>query len=116
MRPPPTPDARDTLIKRQHAEIARLRDALTRAEHERSLLDLKLTDLFRHVHPEEQKFSWWDYRGGSFHRDLGLRIDLLLGTPAVVSRVRHVEIDREYRKKKEGRTASDHAPVFADLD
>ena len=34
----------------------------------RSLLDLKLTDLFRHVHPDEQKFSWWDYRGGSFHR------------------------------------------------
>ena len=31
----------------------------------RSLLDLKLTDLFRHVHPEEQKFSWWDYRGGA---------------------------------------------------
>ena len=82
----------------------------------RSLLDLKLTDLFRHVHTEEQKFSWWDYRGGSFHRDLGLRIDLLLGTPAVVSRVRRVEIDREYRKKKEGHTASDHAPVFADLD
>ena len=82
----------------------------------RSLLDLNLTDLFRHVHPEEQKFSWWDYRGGSFHRDLGLRIDLLLGTPAVVSRVRRVEIDREYRKKKEGHTASDHAPVFADLD
>ena len=86
-----------------------------RSRH-RSLLELKLTDLFRHVHPEEQKFSWWDYRGGSFHRDLGLRIDLLLGTPAVVSRVRRVEIDREYRKKKEGHTASDHAPVFADLD
>ena len=47
---------------------------------------------------------------------MGLRIDLLLGAPAVVSRVRRVEIDREYRKKKDGRTASDHAPVFADLD
>ena len=82
----------------------------------RSLLDLGLTDLFRHLHPEKQRFSWWDYRGGSFHRGLGLRIDLLLGTPAVVSRVRRVEIDREYRKKKEGHTASDHAPVFADLD
>ena len=82
----------------------------------RSLLDLGLTDLFRHRYPEEQKFSWWDYRGGSFHRGLGLRIDLLLGTGAVVSRVRHVEIDREYRKKKDGHTASDHAPVFADLD
>ena len=82
----------------------------------RSLLDLGLTDLFRNLHPEEQRFSWWDYRGGSFHRGMGLRIDLLMGTPAVVSKVRRVEIDREYRKKKDGHTASDHAPVFADLD
>ena len=82
----------------------------------RSLLGLGLTDLFRHLHPEEQKFSWWDYRGGSFHRGLGLRIDLLLGTAAVVSRVRRVEIDREYRKKKDGHTASDHTLVLADLD
>lgn len=82
----------------------------------RALLDLGLTDLFRHRQPEERQFSWWDYRGGSFHRGMGLRIDMLLGAPAVVSRVRRVEIDREYRKKQDGLTASDHAPVFADLD
>ena len=82
----------------------------------RSLLDLGLTDLFRHLHPDARKFSWWDYRGGSFYRGMGLRIDMLLGTAAVASRVRHVEIDRDYRKKKEGLTASDHAPVFADLE
>ena len=82
----------------------------------RSLIDLGLTDLFRHLHPDEQKFSWWDYRGGSFYRGMGLRIDMLLGTAAVASRVRRVEIDRDYRKKKDGLTASDHAPVFADLD
>jgi len=81
-----------------------------------SLLGLGFTDLFRHLHPDRQEFSWWDYRGGCFHRGMGLRIDLLLSTPAVVSRVRSVEIDREYRKKKDGHTASDHAPVFADLD
>ena len=82
----------------------------------RSILDLGLADLFRHLHPDERQFSWWDYRGGSFHRGHGLRIDLLLGSPAVVSRVRRVAIDREYRKKQAGATASDHAPVFADLD
>ena len=82
----------------------------------RSLLDLGLTDLFRRLRPDEQKFSWWDYRGGSFHRGMGLRIDMLLGTAAAASRVRNVEIDREYRKKQDGLTASDHAPVFADLD
>lgn len=73
-------------------------------------------DLFRDLHPEERKFSWWDYRGGAFHRKMGLRIDFLLATAIVAQRVRSVEIDREYRKKKDGRIPSDHAPVIADLD
>ena len=82
----------------------------------RNLLGWGLTDVFRALHPDESAFSWWDYRGGAFHRKQGLRIDLLLATPAALARVRAVAIDREYRKKKEGLTASDHAPVFADLD
>jgi len=80
------------------------------------LLDGGLADLYRRLHPDVQAFSWWDYRGGDFHRNHGLRIDFLLATEPVAGRVRHVEIDREYRKKKDGLTASDHAPVFADLD
>ena len=80
------------------------------------LLDLGLTDLYRHLHPNEQCFSWWDYRAGAFHRGMGLRIDMLLGSAAVAGRVRSVAVDREYRYKKDGLTASDHAPVYADLD
>ncbi len=72
-------------------------------------------DLFRDRRPDEQKFSWWDYRGGAFHRGMGLRIDLMLATPTLAERVEDVWIDREYRKKKEGLTASDHAPVVVDL-
>ena len=89
----------------------------TEAERERivSLQGLGLVDLLRDAHPEEQKFSWWDYRGGAFHRKQGLRIDFLFATKAVRERLQHVEIDREYRKKQDGLTASDHAPVFADL-
>ncbi|MDE0350786.1 MAG: exodeoxyribonuclease III [Gammaproteobacteria bacterium] len=75
-----------------------------------------LHDLYREIHPESQAFSWWDYRGGAFHRGQGLRIDFLLGTRPVRDRVTHAEIDRDFRKKKEGHTASDHAPVIADLD
>ncbi len=75
-----------------------------------------LVDLFRELHPDVRAFSWWDYRGGAFHRGQGLRIDFLLATRAVADRVREVSIDRDYRKKKDGLTASDHAPVFADLD
>lgn len=82
----------------------------------RRLLDGGLTDLYRRLHPDVQAFSWWDYRGGDFHRNHGLRIDFLLAGEPLAGRVRHVEIDRDYRKKKDGLTASDHAPVFADLD
>jgi exodeoxyribonuclease-3 len=80
-----------------------------------ALLGLGLVDLFRHVHPNEQKFSWWDYRGGAFHRGHGLRIDFLLANTALADRVERIEIDRDWRKKKDGLTASDHAPVVADL-
>ena len=73
------------------------------------------TDLFRVLHPDEQAYSWWDYRGGSFHRGHGLRIDFVLGTAEVRERTREVTIDRDYRKKQEGLTASDHAPVIAEL-
>jgi len=90
----------------------------TDLERERmsAILDLGLRDLYRALAPEEQAFSWWDYRGGAFHRKHGLRIDFILGTNHVVERLRSVEIDRDYRKKKDGLTASDHAPVVAVLD
>ena len=80
------------------------------------LLDMGLSDLYRRAHPEEQTFSWWDYRGGAFHRKQGLRIDLLLGTGAISGRLLEAGTDREFRKKQEGLTASDHAPVIAELN
>ena len=81
-----------------------------------ALLGLGTGDAFREKFPNTQQFSWWDYRGGAFHRGMGLRIDFLLATRSVMKQVRSVEIDRDYRKKKDGLTASDHAPVIADLD
>jgi exodeoxyribonuclease-3 len=90
----------------------------TDAERERyaALLAIGVRDLYRELEPETKAFSWWDYRGGAFHRKQGLRIDMLLGTQAVVARLRSVEIDRDWRKKKEEMTPSDHAPVVAVLD
>ena len=82
----------------------------------RRLLDGGFVDVYRRRFPDTQAFSWWDYRGGAFHRKHGLRLDFLLATPKAMERVRSVEIDRDTRKKKEGLMPSDHAPVFADLD
>ena len=89
----------------------------TQAERSRftALLELGLSDLYRDKYPQEKAFSWWDYRGGAFHRGHGLRIDLLLGSPAARARLRDVVIDRDFRKKQNDLTASDHAPVFVDL-
>lgn len=80
-----------------------------------ALYERGLVDLFRHVHPEERSFTWWDYRAGAFPRGHGLRIDFLLGSTAVAERVRRVEHDRDYRKKSGDLKPSDHAPVWADL-
>ena len=82
----------------------------------KAVMDTGLTDLWRSQHGDAQAFSWWDYRGGAFHRKHGLRIDFLLGTDAIVAASEDVVIDRDYRKKQDGLTASDHAPVYADLN
>lgn len=73
-----------------------------------------LVDAYRKQHPEGDRYTWWDYRAGDFHRNVGMRIDHLLVTPSVASRVVASEIDREARKGKP--IPSDHAPLSIDLD
>jgi exodeoxyribonuclease-3 len=72
-----------------------------------------LHDVVRDHWPNERVFTYWDYRAGMFHQDLGMRIDLVLAGAAVASRVVAAWVDREARK---GRGPSDHAPVIVDLD
>ena len=81
----------------------------------RRLLERGFHDAFREKNPALQAFSWWDYRGGAFHRKQGLRIDLLLATAPAMQRVRAAEIDRDWRKKRDELIPSDHAPVVVDL-
>ena len=90
----------------------------TKAERDRyaALLELGLVDVFRQRHPDKKAFSWWDFRGGAFHKGQGLRIDMVLATAPTAQRVKDVVIDRDYRKKLDGLISSDHAPVFVDLD
>jgi len=74
---------------------------------------LGLRDVLRDRWPNERVFTYWDYRAGMFHQDLGMRIDLVLASEAVAGRVRAAWVDRHARK---GRGPSDHAPVIVDLD
>ena len=78
-----------------------------------ALCEWGLVDLFRQHHEEAGLFSWWDYRGGDFHKGHGMRIDLVLGTKPVADRCSFAIVDRNARK---GQQPSDHAPVLVDLD
>jgi exodeoxyribonuclease-3 len=77
------------------------------------LQELGLRDVVRERWPNERIFTFWDYRAGMFHQDLGMRIDLVLASALVVDRVRAAWVDRQARK---GSGPSDHAPVIVDLD
>jgi exodeoxyribonuclease-3 len=74
---------------------------------------LGLHDAIRDRWPDERVFTYWDYRAGMFHQDLGMRIDLILAGGAVAERVKAAWVDRQARK---GKGPSDHAPVIVDLD
>ena len=79
-----------------------------------ALADLEswgLVDAFRTQYPDDHLFSWWDYRGGSFHRHRGMRIDLILVTEVLARNTTFALIDRQARK---GEKPSDHTPVFID--
>jgi exodeoxyribonuclease-3 len=78
-----------------------------------ALVGLGLHDVVRDRWPTERVFTYWDYRAGMFHQDLGMRIDLILASAPVASRVRAAWVDRHARK---GSGPSDHAPVIVDLD
>ena len=80
----------------------------------RALLDLGLVDAYRARHQEARRFTWWDYRAGMFHKNLGMRIDHLLVSAPLAGRVVDAEIDRAARKGPP--VPSDHAPLLIDLD
>ncbi|MGA7964487.1 MAG: exodeoxyribonuclease III, partial [Gammaproteobacteria bacterium] len=88
---------------------------VSEAEREafRTLLGLGLSDSFRQFEQPEQSYSWWDYRQAGFRRNLGLRIDHILMSPALMQRCRAVRIDTEPRSWPR---PSDHTPVVAELD
>jgi exodeoxyribonuclease III len=77
------------------------------------LMSTGLHDVVRDRWPDERVFSYWDYRAGMFHQDLGMRIDLVLASDPVAERVKAAWVDRKARK---GTGPSDHAPVIVDLD
>ena len=78
------------------------------------LLSWGLVDGYRAQRQEPGRFTWWDYRAGNFHKNMGMRIDHLLVSEPVAQRLVWAEIDREARKGVP--IPSDHAPLLIDID
>jgi exodeoxyribonuclease-3 len=77
------------------------------------LRNLGLTDVIPRAMKHDTPYTYWDYRAGMFHKNMGMRIDLVYATPPVATAVKDAYVDRDARK---GKGPSDHAPVVVDLD
>ncbi|TWC07151.1 exodeoxyribonuclease III [Bradyrhizobium macuxiense] len=78
----------------------------------KALVDQGWCDAIRTLHPDQQMFTFWDYKRQRWPRDAGLRLDHLLLSPAVAARLQKAGVDRDIRGE-EG--ASDHAPAWVVL-
>jgi exodeoxyribonuclease III len=78
----------------------------------RAVVDAGYADVVRPHTPGPGVFTYWDYTQLRFPRREGMRIDFVLGSPALAARVDGAFIDREERK---GKGASNHAPVVVEL-
>ncbi|HTW19226.1 MAG TPA: exodeoxyribonuclease III [Mycobacteriales bacterium] len=82
----------------------------------KALADLRalgLHDVIPRALKYDTPYTYWDYRAGMFHKNQGMRIDLVYATEAVSSAVKDAYVDRDARK---GKGPSDHAPVVVDAD
>ncbi len=81
--------------------------------HFQALVELGLCDAFRQFEQPPRSWSWWDYRNLAFRKNQGLRIDIILASPALQPRLRSCVIDKPTRRNER---PSDHAPVIVDID
>ena len=73
-----------------------------------NLISSGFIDTFRHLKPEEIKYSWWSYRAGARPRNIGWRIDYFLASPNIIDKVTDAEILNDIM-------GSDHCPVQVEV-
>lgn len=78
------------------------RDAFT------ELLDAGFVDTFRSLYPETVKYSWWSYRFNARAKNIGWRLDYVLVSKALFTRVNDAYIRNDIY-------GSDHCPVSIQL-
>jgi exodeoxyribonuclease-3 len=78
----------------------------------RAIEYLGFTDAFRACHAETHQYTFWDYQGGAWAKDHGIRIDHILLSPQAADRLKACGIDKKVRA---GEKPSDHVPVWCEL-
>lgn len=77
------------------------------------LMSMGLVDAFRYFHKDVQEFTWWDYTGGSFRRNWGMRIDYILVSEKLLPKLKNCYIEKTFRKLEK---PSDHVPVVLEVN
>ena len=79
----------------------------------KELINIGFIDSFRLMHPHVKDYSFWDYQGGAWQKDNGIRIDFFLISPEIVDRLLFAGIDKNPRGKEK---PSDHTPILIELE
>lgn len=79
----------------------------------RLLTRLGYCDTYRRLYPTDNGYTFWDYTGGSFLNDFGMRIDYIFTSPYLTDRLKNCFIDKDFRKKEK---ASDHTILLAEFE
>lgn len=98
-----------------HDPAAWMGDALYQPESRamyRRLIHLGLTDAVRMFYPTQHLYTFWDYQGGAWSKDFGIRIDHILMSPTVADRCTAAGVDKTPRGQEQ---PSDHVPVWVEL-
>ena len=90
-------------------------DALFRLEIRkrlRELINLGFHDAYRHIYPDKEGYTFWDYTSGAWQKNNGMRIDHFLVSNSLINIIKDVKINKYPR----GRTKpSDHTPIELEL-
>ncbi len=90
-------------------------DALFRLEIRkklRELVNLGFHDAFRHIHPEKEGYTFWDYTSGAWQKNNGMRIDHFLVSSSLIDKVNNVKVNKFPRGRQK---PSDHTPIELEL-
>lgn len=78
-----------------------------------ALTHIGLYDMFDQFNGKDGEYTFWDYQGGAWQNNLGIRIDHLLCSPQAIDRATDIKI---HKMTREGVKPSDHVPVVGHFD